>query len=137
MQMSRLMFVDMPGAERLAMDPEVLLLREGVLLNKSLLDFSRGRRATVSGSIWWCPAWSRCMHTVGIRVRCARMHHVVCGWARVHCPALLLVQRPCMDMTRMCSAAWWQLAQRDSVACANGVSKTVMTRCHLSHSGAR
>lgn len=38
------MFVDMPGSERLAMDPEVLLLREGVLLNKSLLDFSRGER---------------------------------------------------------------------------------------------
>jgi hypothetical protein len=37
-----MMFVDMPGSERLAMDPEVLLLREGVLLNKSLLDFARG-----------------------------------------------------------------------------------------------
>ncbi len=45
LQMSRLMFVDMPGAERLAMDPEVLLLREGVLLNKSLLDFARGKCA--------------------------------------------------------------------------------------------
>lgn len=43
-QTSRLIFVDMPGSERLAMDPEVLLLREGVLLNKSLLDFSRGER---------------------------------------------------------------------------------------------
>jgi hypothetical protein len=38
------MFVDMPGSEWLAMDPEVLLLREGVLLNKSLLDFSRGEK---------------------------------------------------------------------------------------------
>lgn len=93
MQMSRLMFVDMPGAERLAMDPEVLLLREGVLLNKSLLDFSRGRRTTVSGSIWWCPAWSRFVHTsaaggsclVISRVRCARMHHVVCGCTAKRC----------------------------------------------------
>lgn len=40
----------MPGAERLAMDPEVLLLREGVLLNKSLLDFSRGEAGC---NTWW------------------------------------------------------------------------------------
>jgi hypothetical protein len=36
------MFVDMPGAERLAMDPEVLRLREGLSLNKSLLNFALG-----------------------------------------------------------------------------------------------
>eukprot|EP00798_Chlamydomonas_sp_ICE-L_P019136 gene19136-25744_t len=36
---SKLQFVDMPGAERLAMDPEVLRLREGQLLNKGLLAF--------------------------------------------------------------------------------------------------
>jgi len=35
-----LTFVDMPGAERLGMDPEVLRLREGVSLNKSLLAVS-------------------------------------------------------------------------------------------------
>lgn len=33
-QVSKLMFVDSPGAERLAMDPEVLRLREGVQLNR-------------------------------------------------------------------------------------------------------
>eukprot|EP00878_Enallax_costatus_P035224 GHUV01039231.1.p1 GENE.GHUV01039231.1~~GHUV01039231.1.p1 ORF type:complete len:419 (+),score=96.69 GHUV01039231.1:574-1830(+) len=38
--MSKLTFVDMPGAEMLGMDPEVLRLREGVQLNKSLLAFS-------------------------------------------------------------------------------------------------
>lgn len=40
LQMSRLTFVDLPGAERLGMDPEVLRLREGLQLNKSLLAFS-------------------------------------------------------------------------------------------------
>jgi hypothetical protein len=34
---SRLQFVDLPGAERLGMDPEVLRLREGVSLNRSLV----------------------------------------------------------------------------------------------------
>ena len=32
--------MDLPGAERLAMDPEVLRLREGVQINKSLIAFS-------------------------------------------------------------------------------------------------
>uniref|UniRef100_A0A7S3VM07 Kinesin motor domain-containing protein n=1 Tax=Dunaliella tertiolecta TaxID=3047 RepID=A0A7S3VM07_DUNTE len=36
---SRLTFVDMPGAERLTMDPELLRLREGNQLNRSLLGF--------------------------------------------------------------------------------------------------
>lgn len=49
--MSKLTFVDMPGAERLGMDPEVLRLREGVQLNKSLLAFSLVlRRLTQEGS---------------------------------------------------------------------------------------
>lgn len=39
-QVSRLQFVDMPGAERLAMDPELLRLREGLQLNRSLLGFA-------------------------------------------------------------------------------------------------
>ncbi|WIA40562.1 hypothetical protein OEZ86_013904 [Tetradesmus obliquus] len=34
---SKLLFVDLPGAERLGMDAEVLRLREGLSLNKSLL----------------------------------------------------------------------------------------------------
>jgi hypothetical protein len=63
-QMSRLMFVDMPGAERLAMDPEVLLLREGVLLNKSLLDFSRGRPQCLG------PSDVSGTHLEGVGVRC-------------------------------------------------------------------
>jgi len=32
-------FVDMPGAERLVMEPEVLRLREGSQINRSLLGF--------------------------------------------------------------------------------------------------
>jgi hypothetical protein len=52
--MSRMMFVDMPGSERLAMDPEVLLLREGVLLNKSLLDFARGELVAVTAAASPC-----------------------------------------------------------------------------------
>lgn len=36
-QISKLLFVDLPGAERLGMDAEVLRLREGLSLNKSLL----------------------------------------------------------------------------------------------------
>jgi hypothetical protein len=36
-QVSRLQFVDLPGAERLAMEPELLRLREGLSLNKGLL----------------------------------------------------------------------------------------------------
>lgn len=43
-QVSRFQFVDMPGAERLGMDPEVLRLREGVQLNKSLLSFAHTTR---------------------------------------------------------------------------------------------
>lgn len=54
MQMSRMMFVDMPGSERLAMDPEVLLLREGVLLNKSLLDFARGKPLAMTAASLPC-----------------------------------------------------------------------------------
>ena len=38
---SRLTFVNLPGAERLLMDPEVLRAREGVSLNKGLLNFAR------------------------------------------------------------------------------------------------
>ncbi|KAG1655810.1 hypothetical protein FOA52_003683 [Chlamydomonas sp. UWO 241] len=37
---SKLTFVDMPGAERLAMEPELLRLREGSTLNKSLLGYA-------------------------------------------------------------------------------------------------
>jgi hypothetical protein len=37
LQISKLLFVDLPGAERLGMDAEVLRLREGLSLNKSLL----------------------------------------------------------------------------------------------------
>lgn len=49
--MSRLTFVDMPGAERLGSDPEVLRLREGVQLNKSLLAFNLVlRRLSQEGS---------------------------------------------------------------------------------------
>eukprot|EP00877_Chromochloris_zofingiensis_P013932 jgi/Chrzof1/8793/Cz03g24220.t1 len=44
MIVSRFQFVDMPGAERLGMDPEVLRLREGVQLNKSLLSFAHTTR---------------------------------------------------------------------------------------------
>jgi hypothetical protein len=33
-------FVDLPGAERLGMDPEVLRLREGVQINRSLVAFA-------------------------------------------------------------------------------------------------
>ena len=33
-------FVDMPGSERLGMDPEVLRLREGVTVNRSLVAFA-------------------------------------------------------------------------------------------------
>lgn len=40
LRVSRLSFVDMPGSERLAMDPELLRLREGMLPNKSLLGFA-------------------------------------------------------------------------------------------------
>ncbi len=39
-QVSRFQFVDMPGAERLAMDPELLRLREGGQLSRSLLSFA-------------------------------------------------------------------------------------------------
>ncbi|MEW5296845.1 MAG: hypothetical protein WDW36_000096 [Sanguina aurantia] len=42
---SKLMFVDSPGAERLAMDPEVLRLREGVQLNRGLLTTHSALRA--------------------------------------------------------------------------------------------
>ena len=35
-----MVFVDMPGSERLAMDPELLRLREGQVLNKGLLSFA-------------------------------------------------------------------------------------------------
>lgn len=39
-QVSRFQFVDMPGAERLAMEPELLRLREGGQLSRSLLSFA-------------------------------------------------------------------------------------------------
>ncbi|GAX79109.1 hypothetical protein CEUSTIGMA_g6549.t1 [Chlamydomonas eustigma] len=39
-RVSKIMFVDMPGSERLAMDPELLRLREGQVLNKGLLSFA-------------------------------------------------------------------------------------------------
>ncbi|KAF8055598.1 SYP52 [Scenedesmus sp. PABB004] len=42
---SRLTFVDLPGAERLAMDPEVLRLREGLSINRGLLALARVLRA--------------------------------------------------------------------------------------------
>lgn len=40
LKVSRLSFVDMPGSERLAVDPELLRLREGPQLNKGLLSFA-------------------------------------------------------------------------------------------------
>lgn len=39
-RVSRFSVVDMPGSERLTMDPELLRLREGPMLNKSLLGFA-------------------------------------------------------------------------------------------------
>jgi hypothetical protein len=41
--------VDMAGAERLAVDPEVLRLREGVQLNRSLLAFAACLRQLAAG----------------------------------------------------------------------------------------
>lgn len=37
LQISRIIFVDTPGAERLAVDPDILCLREGHQLNKGIL----------------------------------------------------------------------------------------------------
>jgi hypothetical protein len=39
------MFVDLAGAERLAMDPEILQLREGVQINKGILAIASVIRA--------------------------------------------------------------------------------------------
>ncbi|KAI8465646.1 MAG: P-loop containing nucleoside triphosphate hydrolase protein [Monoraphidium minutum] len=48
---SRLTFVDMPGAERLGMDTEVLRLREGLQINRSLVAFASVlRRLAEEGS---------------------------------------------------------------------------------------
>ncbi|GBF93794.1 hypothetical protein Rsub_06126 [Raphidocelis subcapitata] len=47
--LSRLTFVDMPGAERLGMDPEVLRLREGVATNRSLVAFASLLRRLAEG----------------------------------------------------------------------------------------
>ena len=46
---STLTFVNLPGAERLVMDPEVLRAREGVSLNKGLLTFAQCLRRLGSG----------------------------------------------------------------------------------------
>lgn len=46
---SRLTFVNMPGAERLLMDPDVLRAREGATLNKSLLTFASCLRRLSNG----------------------------------------------------------------------------------------
>ena len=44
------MFVDLPGTERLAMDPEVLQLREGVQINKGLMAFASVLRSLSTDS---------------------------------------------------------------------------------------
>jgi hypothetical protein len=50
-QVSKLQFVDLPGSELLGMDPEVLQLREGAQLNKSLLQLAiTWRRLAQEGS---------------------------------------------------------------------------------------
>lgn len=91
--MSRLMFVDMPGAERLAMDPEVLLLREGVLLNKSLLDFSRGKQLPAPVS-----AGSRCSRSV---LRLHQVPLVMC----LSMVILMFIQCSCALGSRVCCVA--------------------------------
>lgn len=93
-QTSRLTFVDMPGSERLAMDPEVLLLREGVLLNKSLLDFSRGERLRFASRV--CPKCNMgcrapaqaCSGSTGMRLALL-MSGDVCLCSCVPCCAVL------------------------------------------------
>ncbi|KAG2485692.1 hypothetical protein HYH03_015577 [Edaphochlamys debaryana] len=49
MLFSRIQFVDLPGSERLAEDPEVLRLREGPLLNRSLHAFGAALRSLAEG----------------------------------------------------------------------------------------
>ncbi|QDZ21481.1 kinesin [Chloropicon primus] len=48
---SKLTFVNLPGTERLLMDPDVLRAREGVSLNKSLLTFAQCLRRLGSGEM--------------------------------------------------------------------------------------
>lgn len=54
-------FVDLPGADRLGMDPEVLRLREGVSLNRSLVALAGVVRggARAAHAPWWA-AHARC-----------------------------------------------------------------------------
>ncbi len=47
--MSKLQFVDLPGAERLAEDPEVLRLREGPTVNRQLHAFAATLRSLAEG----------------------------------------------------------------------------------------
>ena len=50
MQVSRLYLVDMPGAERLLVDPEVVRQREGSQVNHSLLSFATTLRKLAQGN---------------------------------------------------------------------------------------
>lgn len=49
MQVSRLYVVDMPGSERLLLDPELLRLREGAQVNHSLLAWATTLRRLANG----------------------------------------------------------------------------------------
>ena len=49
-QVSRLYIVDMPGSERLLLDPELLRLREGSQVNQSLLAWATTLRRLASGA---------------------------------------------------------------------------------------
>ena len=49
-QVSRLYLVDMPGSERLLVDPELLRQREGSQLNQSLLSFAVALRKLAQGT---------------------------------------------------------------------------------------
>ncbi len=50
MQVSRLHLVDMAGAERLLVDPELLRQREGSQVNQSLLTFATTLRKLAQGN---------------------------------------------------------------------------------------
>ena len=55
LQVSSLLLVDMPGAEKLLVDPEVLRLHEGSQLSKSLLGLGCPA-AALSGAAWGAAA---------------------------------------------------------------------------------
>ena len=83
---SRIYFVDTPGAERLALDPTSLRIKEGPTLNKSLLGLGSLVKALANPNDSPFAEYGHCVLTSLLQVLFHHIPAVFCGNSPFACP---------------------------------------------------